>query len=121
MKTLQKKHEWKKVQSKPETFRFPGGESFTEANMRVQNGLTKLASLKKDSLVVSHGDIIKMAVAFALDLELNKFQKIHVSPASITVLRFEKQSFEVVSVNRRLETASNPFRKIRAMLGGSNA
>ncbi|MEY4379964.1 MAG: hypothetical protein RLZZ378_367, partial [Actinomycetota bacterium] len=37
------------------------------------------------------------------------------------VLRFEKQNFEVVSVNRRLETASNPFRKIRAMLGGSNA
>ena len=62
-----------------------------------------------------------MAVALALDLELNKFHKIHVSPASITVLRFEKQSFEVVFVNRRLETASNPFRKIRAMLGGSNA
>ena len=121
LKTLQKKPEWKKVQSKPETFRFPGGESFTEANKRVQNGLTKLANLKRDSLVVSHGDIIKMAVAFALDLDLNKFQKIHVSPASITVLRFEKQSFEVVSVNRRLETASNPFRKIRAMLGGSNA
>jgi hypothetical protein len=37
------------------------------------------------------------------------------------VLRFEKQYFEVVSVNRRLETASNPFQKIRAMLGGSNA
>lgn len=124
LKKLARKKEWRTIQSKPAQFRFPNGESFTQAFKRVKNGLEFLANFNSDSIIVTHGDIIKMAVAHALAIELNKFQKIHVSPASLTVLRFEKNDFQVVSVNRRLSESDNRmvrYSRIKALLGGSSA
>lgn len=121
LKTLQRKKEWGSIQSNPAQFRFPNGESFAQAFKRVKTGLQLLAKKKTDSIVVTHGDIIKMAVAYALGIDLNKFQKIHVSPASLTVLRFENDDFQVVSVNRRLSEPGKRFGRIKALLGGSNA
>ena len=48
---------------------------------------------------VSHGDIIKAIVANAFGLELAKFQKIYVEPASVSVLRIQGEDTSVLKVN----------------------
>jgi probable phosphoglycerate mutase len=50
-------------------------------------------------LLVSHGDVIKSIVAEALELELDKFQKIVIDPSSISVLDFSKGKFRILHLN----------------------
>jgi len=80
---------WKHVQDKPSEFRFPGGESFSEAQDRVVNGLLSISqafSEKEMVVVTSHSDVIRLAVAHFLGLPLDNFQRIRILPASVTVL-----------------------------------
>jgi len=80
---------WKHVQGKPSEFMFPGGESFSEAQDRVVNGLLSISqafSEKEMVVVTSHSDVIRLAVAHFLGLPLDNFQRIRILPASVTVL-----------------------------------
>jgi probable phosphoglycerate mutase len=80
---------WKQVQGKPGEFRFPGGESFAEAQQRVVKGLVSLShEYSEDDLLVcvSHSDVIRLAVTHFLGMPLDSFQRIRISPASVTVL-----------------------------------
>ncbi len=80
---------WKIVQGSPAEFRFPDGESFIEAQARVAAGLKALSNKygQKDLVVcAAHSDVIRLAVAHFLGLPLDHFQRIRISPASVTVL-----------------------------------
>lgn len=80
---------WKIVQGSPAEFRFPDGESFVEAQQRVAEVLTFLSKKhsEKDLVVcAAHSDVIRLAVAHFLGLPLDHFQRIRISPASVTVL-----------------------------------
>jgi len=89
LEKLKKGRVWKHVQGKPSEFRFPGGESFLEAQERVVQGLTLLSEqyAEKEMVVCAgHSDVIRLAVAHFLGLPLDNFQKIRILPASVTVL-----------------------------------
>ena len=43
-------------------------------------------------MAVSHGDVIKAITADALGLHLDQFQRIAISPASVTVIRYTSGS-----------------------------
>ncbi|MEY3149296.1 MAG: hypothetical protein RL029_570 [Actinomycetota bacterium] len=105
LKDLSKTKEWKQIQKSPSTFKFPDGESFLAAQRRVQKGLSLISEKypKRNILIVSHGDIIKMAVASTLDLEIDKFQRIIVDPASLTTLVWQGNQRSVVSLNSTLK------------------
>jgi broad specificity phosphatase PhoE len=45
-------------------------------------------------IVVSHGDIIKLAIAKILDLPVDKFQKLVIDPASISIVKVDKSENE---------------------------
>jgi len=49
--------------------------------------------------IVSHSDIIKLVVAYYLGMHLDFFQRIEISPASITVIRLEMDRPTVAYVN----------------------
>ncbi len=85
---LRRRKDWAVIQQTPSRFTFPGGESIRGAQMRVVDQIETLADQHpKDTVVaVSHADIIKAAVAHFLGMPLDTFQRIVVSPASITVL-----------------------------------
>ncbi|MBG0788253.1 MAG: histidine phosphatase family protein [Anaerolineaceae bacterium] len=86
---LRKDPLWEVVQNNPASFRFPGGESFAEAQARVVAGLSALSEQygEKDLIVcTSHSDIIRLTVAHFLMLPLDRFQRIRIRPASLTVL-----------------------------------
>ena len=90
---LRKDRLWKTVQNSPATFRFPGGESFAEAQARVVAGLSALSEKHGEKDVVactSHSDIIRLAVAHFLALPLDRFQRIRIRPASVTVLHLNE-------------------------------
>ena len=85
---LRRRKDWAVIQQTPSRFTFPGGESIRAAQNRVVEELESLATdHPKDTIVaVSHADIIKAAVAHFLGMPLDTFQRIVVSPASVTVL-----------------------------------
>ena len=86
--TLSRKAEWSQVQNAPSTFRFPGGESFTEMQLRMWTTLETLAAKHRGKTIVavSHADPIKAAVTYAQGVPLDLFQRTVISPCSVTAL-----------------------------------
>jgi probable phosphoglycerate mutase len=98
---LRKLDEWQMVQRYPSGFRFPGGESFAEMQTRMVDGINKLCKAHPGSTIVavSHADTIKAAVAHATGTHLDLFQRIVVSPCSITAILYTATGPIVLSVN----------------------
>lgn len=88
LKELMKLPEWSTVQRAPSTFRFPGGESFTEMQHRIVGTLERLRTAHPGGTIVcvSHADPIKAAIAHAVGTHLDLFQRIVVSTCSISVI-----------------------------------
>lgn len=101
LKTVRKAPEWKQVHSYPSGFRFPGGESFVEMQTRIVSTLERLrrAHPGQTIVAVSHADIIKAAVAHALGTHLDLFQRIVISPCSVTAIAYSDGGPTVLSVN----------------------
>jgi probable phosphomutase (TIGR03848 family) len=101
LKTLAKKPEWKTVQRYPSGFRFPGGESFAEMQARITGALHRMAESHRGGVVVavSHADPIKAAVADAVGTHLDLFQRIVISPTSVTAIAYGDTAPMVLTVN----------------------
>ena len=99
--TLMKNREWSTVQRTPSSFRFPGGESFVEMQLRMVSTIERLRAAHPGGTIVcvSHADPIKAAIAHAIGTHLDLFQRIVISPASVSVLAFISGSPVVLSVN----------------------
>jgi probable phosphoglycerate mutase len=98
---LRKLPEWTQVQNQPSGFRFPKGESFLDMQTRIWNELERLVAAHPGGKVVavSHADPIKAAVAMATGVHLDLFQRIVISPCSITPLLFTPTGPVVLAVN----------------------
>jgi probable phosphomutase (TIGR03848 family) len=98
---LMRTPEWKSVQATPSTFRFPGGESFAEMQHRIVSTIDRLRTAHAGQTIVcvSHADPIKAAVAHAIGTHLDLFQRIVISPASITVVAYTGAGPIVLAVN----------------------
>ena len=85
---LQKRKMWHVVQEYPSRAYFPNGETMRGVQIRAVNEIERLAALHPRELiaVVSHADLIKMVLAHFLGMHLDAFQRIVVSPASISTL-----------------------------------
>ncbi|MDQ3642560.1 MAG: MSMEG_4193 family putative phosphomutase [Actinomycetota bacterium] len=101
LKAVRKTPEWKIVHSYPSGFRFPGGESFVEMQTRTVSAIERLrrAHPGQTIVAVSHADTIKAAVAHALGTHLDLFQRIVISPCSVTSIAYGDGGPVVLSVN----------------------
>jgi probable phosphomutase (TIGR03848 family) len=101
LKTLYKRPEWRTVQRNPSGFRFPNGESFTEMQTRICTAIEGLRAAHPGETVVavSHADPIKAAVAHALGSHLDLFQRIVVSPCSVSAILYGADGPIVLAVN----------------------
>lgn len=105
--------QWQTVQHSPSVFRFPSGESFTQMQARIVGSLEALCTAHAGGVVVcfSHADPIKAAVAHALGTHLDLFQRIVISPGSVSAISFlEGQAPAVLMVN----STSEPLSGLRA-------
>jgi probable phosphoglycerate mutase len=101
--------EWQTVQHSPSAFRFPKGESFPEMQARIVGAMEALRAAHAGGVVVcfSHADPIKAAVAHALGTPLDLFQRIVISPGSVSAISFvESQDPAVLMVNSTSEPLS---------------
>ena len=101
LKELAKLPEWKTVQRYPSGFRFPKGESFAEMQARITGAIDRLVARHPGETVVavSHADPIKAAVAQALGTHLDLFQRIVISPCSVTAVLYTDAGPVVLAVN----------------------
>ncbi len=106
LKELAQEKLWKTVQAQPSAVSFPEGESMRDMQQRA------LASIRRHDerisrehgenaawLAVSHGDVIKSILADALGMHLDLFQRIHVDPASVSIIRFSDSRPFVLGTN----------------------
>jgi probable phosphoglycerate mutase len=101
LKKLMKLPEWGTVLRAPSTFRFPNGESFTEMQTRMVSTLDRLRAAHEGGVVVcvSHADTVKAAVAHAMGTHIDLFQRIVISPCSITAIAYATGGPVVLTVN----------------------
>jgi probable phosphoglycerate mutase len=101
LKALAKLPEWSTVQRYPSGFRFPGGESFAAMQARIVDTITEMCRRHPSETIVavSHADPIKAAVAEALGSHLDLFQRIVISPCSVTAIAYSPFGPTVLAVN----------------------
>ena len=101
LRELSKLPEWQTVQRYPSGFRFPGGESFTGMQARIVDAVTGLVARHPGEVIVavSHADPIKAAVADAMGTHLDLFQRIVISPCSVTAVSYGPAGPVVLGVN----------------------
>ncbi len=85
----------------PSGFCFPGGEAIRDMQARMVDAVHDLVNANpgKTVLVVSHADPIKSVLADALGVHLDLFQRIVVSPGSVSAISYGGTSPSVVLVN----------------------
>ena len=101
LERVSKRPEWSTVQRHPSGFRFPDGESFMEMQTRMTTALARLVERHRGGVVVavSHADPIKAALAHALGMHLDLFQRLNVAPGSITTIAYSGGPPMVLGVN----------------------
>ena len=101
IKDLQRRKMWGVVQEYPSRAKFPNGETLRAAQMRIVNEIEALAQAHQDEMIalVCHADLIKMALAHYLGMHLDVFQRIVISPASISVLQLSHSRPFIIGMN----------------------
>jgi probable phosphoglycerate mutase len=79
---------WKRVQQSPSSVRFPGGETLREVQERAVAALHEVAARHPRGTVaaVTHADVIRLVLAHFAGVHLDLFQRLIVSPASVSVV-----------------------------------
>lgn len=106
LKELAQEALWRTVQAQPSAAAFPGGESMLAMQARAVAAVRRLdADVEREHgphavwVAVSHGDLIKSILADALGMHLDLFQRLHVDPASISIVRYTESRPFVMATN----------------------
>ncbi|WP_395657994.1 histidine phosphatase family protein [Nocardioides sp.] len=106
IKELAKEKLWSLVQTQPSAAAFPGGEAMTAMQARAVAAVRRLdAAFEAEHgpgatwVAVSHGDVIKSVLADALGMHLDLFQRLHVDPASVSIIRYTATRPYVLATN----------------------
>jgi probable phosphomutase (TIGR03848 family) len=85
---LAKTDTWRLFQIYPSLTRLPNGETGQEMQARAIAGLEAICAAHPDDtvVIVSHSDVIKAIIAYYAGTHLDHFQRLVVSPASISVV-----------------------------------
>jgi len=121
---LSRMKDWKVIQTKPSAFRFPQGESFVELERRIESLLKDLCRKypKEMILLITHGDVIKIAASLTVGCPLDNFQKFAVDPCSLTTLSWGPKSRMLLTFNQKIVSIKSSKKKKRSdrnTLGGS--
>ena len=81
----------------------PGGESMRQVQDRAVGALLDLHRTHRDGavVVVSHGDVIRAALLFALGMPIDAYSRLEVGLASISTIRVDDTGMRVSVLNER--------------------
>jgi probable phosphomutase (TIGR03848 family) len=99
---------WHRFNALRSLARIPNGEMMIEAQARTVAALERLRLAHREETVaaVSHGDIIKAAMAHYLGVPLDLFHRIEISPASVSIVTVDALAVRVLAVNHTDEVAA---------------
>ena len=92
---------WKKIQHTPSAVIFPQGEGLIDAQRRSVAALEGIAAKhpKGAVAVVSHADVIRLALAHYSGLHIDLFQRLIVSPASVSAVLLGDRIPRIIRMN----------------------
>jgi len=106
LKDLAREKLWKSVQRHPAGVTFPDGEPMAAMAARVVEAVRRHDARVEEAhgphavwCAVTHGDPLKAVLADALGLHLDQFQRLHVDPASVSVVRLTAEGTYVLQSN----------------------
>jgi probable phosphomutase (TIGR03848 family) len=101
LRQLRRKRLWEVVQHFPSGARFPQGESIREMQNRVVSTLERLADAHPGGriAVVAHSDVLKAAIAHFAGIHLDLFQRLIISPASISIVALGRSGVRIIRLN----------------------
>ncbi|MCP4140377.1 MAG: phosphoglycerate mutase [Chloroflexi bacterium] len=105
LKSLRRRKLWEIVQKYPSRMEFPEGETFVNAQTRATQeieALSKLHTQKEMIACFAHSDIIRLILAHYIGTPLDLFQRIMVSPASISTIRLGEMGVQIFNINQSI-------------------
>lgn len=92
---------WRQWNSARSLSRTPGGEAMIDVQRRVVGLMETLAASNpgKRLILVSHGDVIKMAVSYVLGLPIDSWPRFEIDAASITILTTGDWGAKLLTLN----------------------
>ena len=128
IKDLARRKMWAVVQEYPSRAAFPDGESMRGVQTRIVDAIETLRLRHPNQMIalVFHADLIKMALAHYLGMHLDVFQRIVISPASISALQLGHSRPFILSMNdtahlRALQSAGGESPRKSTARSGQNA
>jgi broad specificity phosphatase PhoE len=81
----------------------PGGETMRDVQRRVVEAVMEMRAEHLDDhiAVVSHGDVIRAALVFALGMPLDFYARIEVATGSLSTVRIDASGIRVIAINQR--------------------
>jgi broad specificity phosphatase PhoE len=81
----------------------PGGETMRDVQRRVVEAVMEMRAEHPDDhiAVVSHGDVIRAALVFALGMPLDFYARIEVATGSLSTVRIDASGIRVIAINQR--------------------
>jgi broad specificity phosphatase PhoE len=100
LKSLYRLQAWQELMTRASRFRFPEGETLAEVQARAVAAIEELVTRHPEGSVVvsSHGDVIKVILAYYLGLPLDLAHRVDPIPASVSIVDIPKRGMPRVPV-----------------------
>lgn len=101
IRQLARTRAWRAVQRTPSAVRFPGGETLPEVQARAMDAVRDIAATHPEGIVavVTHADVVRLALAGLLGVPLDLYQRLAIDPGSISALALADAEVRVLRVN----------------------
>jgi probable phosphoglycerate mutase len=98
---LRRTKRWRVLLSAPSRIRFPGGESMLGVQERAVAEVERIVARHPRDVVaiVSHADVVRLALLHYAGMHLDELQRLVVEPASVSVVAVEDGPARIVKVN----------------------
>jgi broad specificity phosphatase PhoE len=92
---------WNMVQRSPSRFRFPGGESFVDAEARLLDGIERIVARHPRGRIAvgTHGDLVRVLISHYTGAHLDQFQRVMADPGSISAVHLGGGAPRILLVN----------------------
>jgi probable phosphomutase (TIGR03848 family) len=101
IRQLARTRAWRAVQDAPSAVRFPGGETLRGVQARAVDAVRAIAEAHPEGCVavITHADVVRLALAGLLGIPLDLYQRLAIDPGSLSVVALADARVKVLRVN----------------------